>query len=202
MRAAFFLEKYSDGVVQCLLLQVDELIMSEVLQVDELVLSDVAETHVKSPTHGIDRWRCFMQGDDHRMYSIEGLPDSYFQDNDVESAETLLEVSSAIMKKANNLRKRNTLTVNPGAVVSASRARGKRDGPGSVLKRSKEGKNSGKNQRGLYVKEGNPTVLVVRVSDLYGDAPSQNANKLSDDIFGTDGDVANLVRNVDGPTLR
>ena len=50
------------------------------------------------------------------------------------------------------------------------------------------------NMRKVVQTEGRSTVLVLRITDRNGDQPSKTARELSDDIFGTDGDVLNLVR--------
>jgi hypothetical protein len=159
---------------ECLLFQLDAL------------FPDGGHGNGNSPIDDNEGWRCVLNDSDSSAYSIEGLPQGFFRNNlDLISGETILSVSSGRKFKADGSRK-NTLGVAPGALVSAARSNGRN--PNKSLRQ--------RGGRELVMKEGNPTVLVIRVSGL-DDAPPQDANTLSDDIFGTFGDLVNMVRSME-----
>ena len=139
----------------------------------------------KSPVDDNEGWRCLLDDEDFSTYSIEGLPPGFFKKNsDLISGESILTVSFAEKLKGNGSRK-NTLAIAPGALVSASRAKGKNPTT-SLRRRDKE----------LIMNEGNPTVLVIRVSGTDA-SPPQSAPELSADVFGSPSDIHNLVRSME-----
>ena len=136
----------------------------------------------KSPVDDNEGWRCLLDDADFSTYSIEGLPPGFFKKNfDLISGESILTVSSAEKLKGNGSMK-HKLAIAPGALVSASRAKGKN--PNTSLRRR---------DRQLIMKEGNPTVLVIRVSGTDA-SPPQSLSELSADVFGSPLDIHNLVR--------
>jgi hypothetical protein len=156
-------------------------------QVDELRFPDATEgSDMLAPTEK-EVWRC-LDGSNDSMYSIEGVSDTFFEENDVSSGETVLKISSAFKMKAESKGKGNKLVLDPGATIAISKRTKNRQSSTQKLRRPQ--------QRELYMKEGSPRVLVVRViSSITGDAPTKSASQLSDEIFGTNvlGDTVNLV---------
>jgi hypothetical protein len=149
---------------------------------DELRLPDATDDSDMALTES-NVWRC-LDGSDDSMYSIEGLSDTFFEDNDPTSGKSVLKISSAFKMKAQSKGKGNKVVLNPGATIAISKRFKKWQSSAQQLRHP---------QRELYRKEGSPTILVVRVIDNTGDAPTKLAGELSDKIFGTHGDPVNLV---------
>jgi hypothetical protein len=149
---------------------------------DELRLPGVADGSDMAQTES-DVWRC-LDGSNDSMYSIEGLSDTFFEDNDLTSGKSVLKISSVFKMKAQSKGKGNKLVLNAGATIAISNSTKNWQSSAQQLRHP---------QRELYKKEGSPTILVVRVIDNTGDAPTKSASELSDEIFGTHGDPVNLV---------
>jgi hypothetical protein len=151
----------------------------------------------KSPVDDNEGWRCLLDDADFSTYSIEGLPPGFFKKNsDLISGESILTVSFAEKLKGNGSRK-NTLAIAPGALVSASRSKGSKGKNPNALESAKNNPNIfnlRRRDRELIMQEGNPTVLVIRVSGTDA-SPPQSAPELSADVFGGPSDIHNLVRS-------
>jgi hypothetical protein len=159
----------------------------------------------KSPVDDNDGWRCLLDDADFSTYSIEGLEPGFFKTNfDLISGESILTVSSADKLKGNGSReskgkgsKKNTLAIAPGALVSASHAKGKNSKAAKSAKKNPNIFNlRRRDDRELVMQVGNPTVLVIRVSGTDA-SPPQSASELSADVFGSSSDVHNLVRSME-----
>jgi hypothetical protein len=157
--------------VECLMVQMEELCENNNCS------SDV-------PNKG---WRCLDEDDYGASYSLEGLPESFYDNDDLASGETILVVSNAAKDKGDKMNGKK-ISVNPGALVSTKKA-------------SKgDGKKGGKNlrhgakheERKLAQLQGTSTMLVIHVTDANGDASPQTASGLASDVFS---DTVNLVRN-------
>jgi hypothetical protein len=135
-------------------------------------------------------WRCLDEDDYGASYSLEGLPESFYDSEDLESGETILTVSSAAKDKGDKVRGKK-LSVNPGALVSKKKAKegvGKKGG-----KNLRHGANH--EERKLAQLQGTSIMLVIRVTDANGDSSPQTASGLASDVFS---DAVNLVRNILG----
>jgi hypothetical protein len=135
-----------------------------------------------------DGWRCLV---DSSIYSIEGLAPGIYKNNGWTSGRTKLSASSTKLKKA-DAHSKNTLTVNQGALISAERVDANWRPDRKLRQRGRE----------LVVKEGNPSLLVLRVIDQDGDAPPQSKEELSNKIFGTYGDSVNMVSDEQAASSR
>jgi hypothetical protein len=181
--AAFTALPVEAASVECKLYQLDAL------------FPDGGRGNGKSPVDDNEVWRCLLDDEDFSTYSIEGLPPGFFKKNsDLISGESILTVSSAEKLKGNGSKK-NTLAIAPGAFVSASRAKGKN--PNALVSGKKKTNifNLRRRERELIMKDGNPTVLVIRVSGTDA-SPPQSAPELSVDIFGSSSDIHSLVRSM------
>lgn len=142
-------------------------------------------------------YRCVFQERGSATYSIEGLPDDFFDThkNKIKSAETLMKISysSTIGDIAGSgAKSKRVLKVPRAATIDFVPLP-----PGAS--RGKEGDSS---ERRLVQNEGNSSVLVIRVTDETGAAPTKTAAELSDDIFGTSGDKHNFVSVFHGLACR
>ena len=126
-------------------------------------------------------WQCVDQNDGEAIYSLEGLPSDFIKNNqmNLESANSWLSVSSSTKIKGNG---KDKLKVNHGALVSVTKGN------------KTSGRYLEQEGRRLAVEPGSSvgihTVLLVRVIDQTGDAPSKTASELSADFFS---DPVNLV---------
>lgn len=120
---------------------------------------------------------CF--GENGVSWDVEGLPDDFFNSEELVSGETVLSISSAAKIKANE-NGPDKLKVNSGAAISLSKSQGRQ--PGRMLRQRKT--------RELAQKVGQSTVLVVRVTDMNGLAPALSAADLHQHFFA---DAVNLA---------
>ena len=141
-----------------------------------LVMVDYMFINEEIPDDGPE-WRCIDEDDNDNVYPIKGITNDFMKKNNARSGRTNLWISKA-RKIKGNARKRNKLIVRKKSKFRFKNKNSEGDG----------------DRRELVQNEGTSTVLVVRVIDQVGDAPSKSSAELSDDIFGTDGDVLNLVR--------
>ena len=129
------------------------------------------------------QWRCTFKDDGYSTtYAIEGLPPDFFEQfqDKLTSSQSLLTVSAATKVQA-NADAGNALVVAEGASVDIIPADPKMMEPQGAVRRE------------LAQLQGTNTVLMIRVVDPTGDAPTKTLEELSDDILGTSGDVMNLV---------
>jgi len=123
------------------------------------------------------KWHC-EEGDIY--YSLEDLPDDFFEvhGGEIKSGETLLKVSYSSDNGGGGRAHTDpyTLAIPNGAKIDLEQRT-----PSNV------------NRRSLVQNEGTSTLLVIRVIDAKGAAPTLSAKELSDDIFGTHEDPYNLV---------
>jgi hypothetical protein len=134
------------------------------VQVEELCAADNCSSDV--PNGG---WSCLDEDDYGVMYSIEGLPESFYDSDDLASGKSILMVSNAVKVKDDE-SKGNMVYVSPSALVETKIHE----------------------ERKLAQVQGTSTVLVIHVTDANGNTPPQTASKLADDVFL---DTVNLVRN-------
>lgn len=142
-------------------------------------------------------WRCVDPTGRHQdMFSFKDLPVDFIKTNGIEASDSgssHLSISSATTRRVKRRKNNddddqddetNTITIHPEAKVTIKR------NVEESRRRLEEG------ERRL-VQAGDPrgarTLLVVRVRDSSGDAPSLSASQLASDIFS---DVANLVSKV------
>ena len=93
----------------------------------------------------------------------------------------------------------NTIRIGPGAIISAYR---KTNGGNlfdrGARKRERNLRNDGnREERKLWMLEGDPKLLVVRVIDNSGIGPIQSTSQLSNDVFGNRVNPANMVRYIE-----
>lgn len=168
----------TNGPCECMLVQVHSL---------------PVEGHINN-VHGNDNgeWRCvFPTGGHQDMFSLD-LPADFIKTNKIESsdsASSYLSISSATKHKVKRRRisddeehedETNTITIHPGAKLSIKR--------GLQERRNLEERERRLVQAGDSI--GARTLLVVRVTDKLGNAPTKSASQLSSDIFS---DGTNLV---------
>jgi len=137
----------------CLALKVDGLILNE----NNGTESDALARALEEP------WYC--EGlDDNTIYKIEGIPEIFFERNDVVSGVTTLKISAAIVKRATGEETENVIIVNADATIVTEQSIASLDRIGEY------------------------SMLIVRVSgnDV---APGDSAAKISSDWFT---DSANL----------
>lgn len=159
-----------------------------------------------------DSWRCFDTASQvaQVVYSLQDLPSGIIKSLVVEdSAHSFLQISSTSKLQDNGLNfqnenmlatsdaashnidythRTNKILVKPGATVS--------------IIRGNEAQERIAQQEGgcrLAPKQGTNRVLVMRVTDSAGLAPTKSATQLSDDIFGTRSDQHNVVSTLLGP---
>lgn len=152
-----------------------------------------------SPEEENDGWRCVDTEGPPNVYSLEGLPSGIVESLDAsDSANMLLSISSAVKTNGNDQgigngsRNADAFTSNRGT----NKIKINRRAQVSLTHRNKrENRALQQGERRLVAPNaptGNHTLLVVRVSGI-DQSPTYSASQLSDDVFGTSGDPANLV---------
>jgi len=148
-------------------------------------------------------WRCVDATGSSDVYSLEGLPPGFLEELDgSDSGNSYLSISSATMIKANGRSRGEVWTADASAIPDASKGKNEikvsPDATFFVIRGNRPRGRSLQEGRRRLVAPGDPTgdhtLLVVRVTDTIGDAPSKSLIQISRDIFGpAEFDQVNLV---------
>lgn len=160
-------------------------------------------------------WKCrdLVTG---KLYSLEDLPDDFFEKNNVESGVTILTISST--KEGQIVRPRSSSTVAPAAGTIPPQEANNitfATTTSSLTNDTKYGMDALPVQLSLHTAgdsistaittrqdstvwttkiQGAVSMLVIRVTDGTGAEPKLSAAEISNVLFGTNGDAVNLVR--------
>lgn len=156
-------------------------------------------------TETYESWICFdpVNGTE---YSLEGLPENFFEVNSIRSGVTTLTVTSSeegriVRQSPSGVSKGQNETTAPSNVTDEGSGGANGDvanldltlyGSGESISTSLTTRGADTNTWSSKT-HGRVSLLIVRVTDGNGVEPGLSATEISDLVFGTNGDIVNLV---------